>query len=264
MSPDTRNVQPGSQPGRLRLDLLLVARGLAPTRTRAQQRIAAGAVTVNGEVTRRASLSVAPDAIVSVLPETESYVSRGGIKLAAALDAWSIGLTGRICLDIGISTGGFTDCMLRRGALRVIGIDSGQNQLAAVLRNDQRVVLHERTNARHLQAGDLPDGISFVTIDVSFIAASLLLPAVVRAAYHRSAGCGLALREAVILVKPQFEAGREFVGHGGIVRDAMGHQRAVERIQMKVQSLGGQTVAIMDSPIPGGDGNREFLLYARF
>ncbi len=247
---------------RVRLDRLLVARGLVPTRTRAQQRIAEGAVAVNGAIAIRPSLLVLPDAIVQVQPDPDAYVSRGGHKLAAALDTWKIDLVGRYCLDIGISSGGFADCMLRRGAAGVVGIDAGHGQLAPSLRGDPRVSLLEKTNARTLRRGDLREGISFFCVDVSFIAASLVLPAVVAAAFSGTGG--EALCEAVVLVKPQFEAGREFVGRGGIVRDRRGWQSALDRVQATMQSLGGQKIALIDSPIPGGDGNHEFLLYARF
>jgi 23S rRNA (cytidine1920-2'-O)/16S rRNA (cytidine1409-2'-O)-methyltransferase len=247
---------------KVRLDRLLLARGLAPTRTRAQERIAAGAVIVNGTVARRASLLVAPDAILHVEADIAGYVSRGGIKLAAALDTWRVDLAGRLCLDIGVSSGGFTDCMLRRGARRVIGVDAGHGQLAASLREDPRVTLREGTNARSLRPGDLPENISFLAVDVSFIGASLVLPAVVQSAFRGAAGP--IVREAVVLIKPQFEAGREFVGRGGLVRDARGLQVAVERVRGAVTALGGENVTVIESPILGGDGNREFLLYARF
>ncbi len=247
---------------RTRLDRLLLERGLVPTRMRAQERIAAGAVTIDGTVATRASMLVAPDAILHVAADNAGYASRGGIKLAAALDTWSIDLAGRFCLDIGISSGGFTDCMLRRGAQGVVGVDAGHGQLATQLQEDPRVVLHERTNARSLRPGDLPEGITFLTVDVSFIAASLVLPAVVQSAFSGIAGSSV--REAVVLIKPQFEAGREFVGRGGLVRDPRGLQTAVERVRSTVIALGGRNVTIIDSPILGGDGNREFLLYARF
>ena len=262
MTPDSSNHQPGLLPGKLRLDRLLVARGLVPTRTRAQERILNGAVTVDGLPVLRASQAVAESAVIHVTPDPEAFVGRGGTKLAAALDAWKIDLTGRLCLDIGTSSGGFAECMLRRGAAGVIGIDSGHDQLAASLRGDPRLQLREGTNARYLRPGDLPAGISVLTIEVSFIAASLVLPAVVGAAFSLDASA--APQEAVILVKPQFEAGREFVSRGGVVRDARGHRRAVERVQAAVQPLGAKAVATIDSPIQGGDGNREFLLYARF
>jgi 23S rRNA (cytidine1920-2'-O)/16S rRNA (cytidine1409-2'-O)-methyltransferase len=195
-----------------------------------------------------------------VLGEEQRYVSRGGFKLEAALAFWQINLTGRHCADIGTSTGGFTDCMLQHGAASVVAVDTGYGQIAEGLRRDPRVTLRERTNARHLKPGDLPPGISFVSMDVSFISATLLLPAVL-AAVRENPGTAL---DVVILVKPQFEAGREHVGKGGIVRDPAAHQLAVDRVRTAVHELGASTSELADSPILGAKGNREFLLYARF
>ena len=244
-----------------RLDKALVDRKLAPTRTRAQERIATGQVTVDGVLITRSSFPIGPDHRIELHGEDLPYVSRGGLKLAAALDAWHIDLNGRICLDIGISTGGFTDCMLQRGAAHVLGIDSGHSQLAAALQQHPRLQMLEGTNARYLDASLLPANISFIAVDVSFIAASLVLPAVLTAAFPAPAQSP---REAVILIKPQYEAGREFVGKNGIVRDPAAHQLAIDRVKDTVTAYGGQKIAVIDSPIPGGEGNREFLLYARF
>lgn len=247
---------------KLRLDKLLVGQGLASSRTRAQQRISAGQIAVDGSIVTKAGFLVDPDQSIQAIEEDLPYVSRGGVKLAAALDAWKIDVSGRTCLDIGISTGGFTDCLLQRGATFVVGVEAGHGQLADKLRSDPRLLLLEHTNARHLIANVLPAGISFFTVDVSFIAASLVLPAVIAAAFpSQEEGSS---REAVILVKPQFEAGKEFVGKGGIVHSSAAHRRAIDRVTKTLGLHGAMETRGMDSPIPGGDGNREFLIYARF
>ncbi len=247
---------------KLRLDKLLVGQGLASSRTRAQQRISAGQISVDGSIVTKAGLLVDRRQLIHAIEEDNPYVSRGGVKLEAALDAWTIDVAGRTCLDIGISTGGFSDCLLQRGAARVVGVDSGHGQLAEKLRSDSRLLLLEHTNARHLAANLLPHGIEFFTVDVSFIAASLILPAVIAAAFPlKTAGI---LHEAVILVKPQFEAGKEFVGKGGIVHSAAAHQRAIDRVRQTLDAHAALETRVMDSPILGGDGNREFLIYARF
>jgi 23S rRNA (cytidine1920-2'-O)/16S rRNA (cytidine1409-2'-O)-methyltransferase len=250
---------------KLRLDKLLVGQGLAATRTRAQQRISAGHITVDGTIITKAGFVVDSQQVIQALEEDIPYVSRGGVKLAAALDAWKIDISGRTCLDVGISTGGFSDCMLQRGAAYVVGVDSGHGQLAKKLRGNPRLSLLERTNARHLRMEMLPDGIRFFSVDVSFIAASLVLPAVIAAAFPVDANVpDSPSREAVILAKPQFEAGKQFVGKGGIVRRAAAHQRAIDRVRETLDANGALKTRVMDSPLPGGDGNREFLIYARF
>jgi 23S rRNA (cytidine1920-2'-O)/16S rRNA (cytidine1409-2'-O)-methyltransferase len=254
---------------RNRLDKLLLERGLAPSRERAQALILAGRVLVNEQKIEKPGAPVDDAALLRVLGEDQRYVSRGGLKLETALSRWQIDLQGRQCVDIGASTGGFTDCMLQHGAARVIAVDTGYGQIAEGLRRDPRVSLLERTNARYLKPGDLGSGISFVSMDVSFISATLVLPAVV-AAVRGTAENTLeaAVVEAVILVKPQFEAGREQVGKGGIVHDPAAHQFAIDRVRTAVQDLGAMHTEITDSPILGGGegakGNREFLLYARF
>jgi 23S rRNA (cytidine1920-2'-O)/16S rRNA (cytidine1409-2'-O)-methyltransferase len=249
---------------RNRLDKLLLERGLAPSRERAQALILAGRVLVNEQKIEKPGAPVDDAALLRILGEDQRYVSRGGLKLEAALTRWQIDLQGRQCVDIGASTGGFTDCMLQHGAARVIAVDTGYGQIAEALRRDARVSLLERTNARYLKPGELGSGISFVSMDVSFISATLVLPAVV-AAVKRTPGSTL---EAVVLVKPQFEAGREQVGKGGIVHDPAAHQFAIDRVRSSIQDLGGIHTEITDSPILGGGegakGNREFLLYAHF
>ena len=250
---------------KFRLDKLLVSQGLAPTRTRAQQRISNGNITVDGAIVTKSGLLVDPRQAIQAVADDLPYVSRGGVKLAAALDAWSIDISGRLCLDVGISTGGFTDCLLQRGAARVVGIDSGLDQLAEKLRSDPRLLLMERTNARYLTPSMLPAGITFFAVDVSFIAVSLVLPAVIGATFPvgTQAPTGSS-REAVVLVKPQFEAGKEFVGKGGIVHSSAAHRRAIDRVRETLELHGALDTQAMDSPLPGGDGNREFLIYARF
>jgi 23S rRNA (cytidine1920-2'-O)/16S rRNA (cytidine1409-2'-O)-methyltransferase len=247
---------------KLRLDKRVVDEGLAASRTRAQRRISAGQIAVDGSVVTKAGLMIDSQQLIHAIEEDNPYVSRGGLKLAAALDAWKIDVAGRTCLDIGISTGGFSDCLLQRGAACVIGADAGHGQLAEKLRSDPRLLLLEHTNARHLTVDMLPHEIGFITVDVSFIASSLILPAVIAAAFpSKTAG---SLREAVILVKPQFEAGKEFVGKGGIVHSSAAHQRAIDRVKQTLDAHGALETRVMDSPIPGGDGNSEFLMYARF
>lgn len=243
-----------------RLDKLLLARGLAPSRERAQALILAGRVLVNEQKVEKPGAPVDDAAPVRVLGQDLRYVSRGGLKLEAALTRWQIDLRGRHCADIGTSTGGFTDCMLQHGAASVVAVDTGYGQIAEALRRDPRVRLLERTNARYLQPGDLGSGISFVSMDVSFISATLVLPAVL-AAVGRNPETPL---EAVILVKPQFEAGREHIGKGGIVHDPVAHQLAIDRVRKTVLELGASVTEVADSPILGAKGNREFLLYGRF
>ena len=243
---------------KFRLDKLLVDRGLTPTRERAQALILAGRVLVNEQKIEKPGNPVAPDANIRLLGEDLRYVSRGGLKLEAALQHWTIDLKGKFCLDVGASTGGFTDCMLQHEAAHVLAVDTGYGQIAQKLRSDPRVALLERTNARKLAPGDLPPGIQFLSMDVSFISATLVLPAVVAAAAPRAEGL-----EAVVLVKPQFEAGREHVGKGGIVRDPAAHQLAIDRLRSCVAVLGGVDIEVIASPIHGAEGNREFLLHAR-
>ena len=247
---------------KFRLDKLLVDRGLAASRERAQALILAGRVLVDEQKVTKAGTSVAEDASIRTLGDDLKYVSRGGLKLEGALKTWGISVEGWACADIGASTGGFTDCMLQSGAASVLAIDTGYGQIHNKLRADERVTLMERTNARLLEPGSLAaSAIRFFAMDVSFIGATLVLPVVVGAfapAGERWSG------EAVILVKPQFEAGREHVGKGGIVRDPAAHQLAVHKVEDAIRELGGEALAVIDSPILGMEGNREFLLHARF
>ncbi|HEY1649786.1 MAG TPA: TlyA family RNA methyltransferase [Terracidiphilus sp.] len=263
-----------------RLDLLLVERALASSRERARALILAGRVLVGEQKIDKPGASVAEDSPLRLLGEDQPYVSRGGVKLAGALEHWQIDVNGRACLDVGASTGGFTDCLLQHGAAHVTAIDTGFGQIAMKLRNDPRVRLLERTNARLLEPKSLEpksleprsfesrslkskplaagEGIpapTLVVMDVSFISATLVLPAVLAAAPS--------LREAVILVKPQFEAGREHVGKGGIVRDPEAHQLAITKVADSLRSLAWDVAGTIPSPITGAEGNQEFLLYAR-
>lgn len=294
----------------MRVDLLLVERGLVASRERARAMILAGRVLVREQKVEKPGTAVPQDAPVRLLGEDPPYVSRGGLKLAAALEHWPIGVQGRGCLDVGASTGGFTDCLLQHGAAHVTAVDTGFGQIAMKLRNDPRVRLLERTNARLLEANSLavkaakeidsgsqldqdttsqaakklifgstksqgttsvvpqmqqnkcgalaPEetpGLTLLVMDVAFISATLLLEPVFAAAPG--------LTEAVILVKPQFEAGRGHVGKGGIVRDPEAHQLAINRVADCVRSLGWEVVETIPSPITGMEGNREFLLYTK-
>ena len=245
-----------------RLDKLLVERALVTTRERAQAMILAGRVLVNEQKIDKPGSATASDAVIRLLGDDLRYVSRGGLKLEGAIAHWNIDLKNQHCLDVGASTGGFTDCMLQHGAGQVLAIDTGYGQIAQKLRSDPRVSLMERTNARLLETNSLPPTITFLAMDVSFISATLVLPAVLNALPGGSGG--EPMLEAVVLIKPQFEAGREYVGKGGIVRVAEGHQLAIDRVTECAQTFGGAHIQIIDSPITGTEGNREFLLHTWF
>lgn len=248
---------------KIRLDKLLVDRGLVPSRERAQALILAGNVLVNDQKVSKAGALVSLSALLRLLGEDLKYVSRGGLKLERALDYWHIDVKGRVCLDIGTSTGGFTDCLLQRGAARVVCVDTGHGQIAFKLRQDARVRLLEKTNARYLTSEQLGEVVEFIVMDVSFISATLVLPAVLTAAFAGTVGEGMK-RKVIVLVKPQFEAGKENVGKGGIVRDEAIQQQAVEKVRACVSSLGATSTDVIDSPILGSEGNREFLLMGQF
>ena len=243
--------------------------------------ILAGKVLVDEQKVEKAGANVVAEAKLRLLGEDLKYVSRGGVKLEAALDGWGIEVAGKTCMDVGASTGGFTDCLLQRGARRVIAVDTGYGQMDARLRTDPRVRLLERTNARYLKPEDVGERVEVVAMDVAFISATLVLPAAIRsclAAEERgrdaraTAGETPALRqsetpallELVVLVKPQFEVGKGKVGKGGIVRAPQEQQAAVEKVRRAVEGLGGTEIEVMESPITGVEGNREFLLHARF
>jgi 23S rRNA (cytidine1920-2'-O)/16S rRNA (cytidine1409-2'-O)-methyltransferase len=267
---------------KIRLDKALVERGLAGSRERAHALILAGRVLVAEQKVEKPGTPVEEDAALRVLGDDLRYVSRGGLKLERALEYWGISLEGRACLDVGASTGGFTDCMLQHGAASVLAVDTGYGQIAHKLRVDPRVKLMERCNARLLGVGELVGQLSavssqlsverektgtsenmipFLVMDVSFISATLVLPAVLRALV----GAGETWRgDAVVLIKPQFEAGREHVGKGGIVREQAARDIAIERVRECVAALGGTSVEVIDSPIHGMEGNWEYLLHGRF
>ena len=241
-----------------RLDAAVVARGLAASRERARALILAGQVRVDGVVVSKAGTPVKPDAAVTLDQRDHPYVGRGGVKLAHALDTFGIAVEDRLALDVGASTGGFTDVMLRRGARRVVALDVGHGQLDWKLRTDPRVVVLEKINARTLTPEQLPEDarrFDLVTMDVSFISVRQVLPALVPVL---APGADL-----VVLVKPQFEAGREEVGRGGLVRDAAVQARTVEEVTSAANALGLTRVAAVESPITGTEGNREFFLHLR-
>jgi 23S rRNA (cytidine1920-2'-O)/16S rRNA (cytidine1409-2'-O)-methyltransferase len=259
-TPPQRNKSP-----KQRIDKLLVDQGHAASRERAQALILAGRVLVDEQRIDKPGTPVSSNAVIRLLGSDLKYVSRGGLKLERALAHWSIDLTNLPCVDIGASTGGFTDCMLQSGAATVLAVDTGYGQIAQKLRDDPRVTLRERTNARLLTPGELltPNQLTpaFIAMDVSFISATLVLPAVIAAlstATHPWQGT------TVILVKPQFEAGRANVGKGGIVRDPGARQAAIERVRDCVLEQRGTAIDLIDSPILGMEGNHEYLLHARF
>jgi len=238
-----------------RLDLLLVARGLAPTREKAQAMILAGRVEVAGRRIEKAGTSVDREADVRFMGPPHPFVSRGGVKLAAALDAFAIDPAGWTCLDVGASTGGFTDCLLQRSARRVYAVDVGSGQLDAKLRADRRVVVREKVNARRLSRSEIPEPIDLAALDLSFISVRLVLPAVVPLL---SPGGRL-----IVLVKPQFEAGRREVPRGGIVRSERVRSRVVAEIEELGRALALRVEGMIPSPILGARGNQEFLLVFR-
>jgi 23S rRNA (cytidine1920-2'-O)/16S rRNA (cytidine1409-2'-O)-methyltransferase len=238
---------------RQRLDAELVARGLVPSREKAQALILAGEVLINGQKAGKPGQAVGEDAHLEVLQPLR-YVSRGGLKLEAALRAFHISPAEKICLDIGTSTGGFTDCLLQHGAARVHAVDTGAGQIDWKLRTDARVKLHEKTNARYLTLTDIGEQVDIVVCDVSFISVTLLIPALLPIAKPEA--------DWVILVKPQFEVGRHNVGSGGIVRDPALQAQACHRVRAALESHSFST-NLVESPLRGMEGNREFLLHAR-
>lgn len=236
-----------------RLDQLLVDRGLAVSRNKAQALILAGNVMVAGQKAQKAGQMVPVDAGLELLDQMP-FVSRGGFKLEAALREFGIDPAGWVCADIGASTGGFTDCLLQHGAAKVYAVDVGDTQLDWKIRIDPRVVVRDHTNARHLQSGDLGEPCRLAVCDVSFISATLILPAIT--------GLLTPDGEIVILVKPQFEVGRDEVGRGGIVKEPHLHEAACRKVEDAAQALGFST-ALIESPIRGAEGNREFLLHGQ-
>ena len=239
---------------RVRLDQLVVERGLAPSRERARALILAGQVNVDGQPQTKAGTQIDSAAVVELIAPDHPYVGRGGLKLAHALDTFRIDVQGREALDIGASTGGFTDALLKRGATRVIALDVGHGQIDWTLRNDPRVLVVEHFNARHLQASDVPHPVDIVTIDVSFISLRQILP-VVPPLLRPNA-------DVIALVKPQFEAGRGEIGKG-VIRDPAVQSRVVEEVSASAREVGLNPVASTPSPITGAKGNVEFLLHLR-
>ena len=236
-----------------RLDVALVERGLVESREKAQALILAGKVRVDGQRADKPGRVVGSEARIEV-EQALKYVSRGGIKLEAALAYFGVNVAGKVCLDVGTSTGGFTDCLLQHGAARVHAVDTGAGQIDWRLRTDQRVILHERVNARYLQSEEIGEQVDVIACDVSFISVTLLIPAL--APLLAPGG------DWIILIKPQFEVGREQVGKGGIVRDPEAQRTACEKV-MRALAEAGFATELMDSPITGAEGNREFLTHAR-
>lgn len=237
-----------------RIDMLLVERGLAESREKAQAMIMAGEVLADEQKVDKAGHRVRPDATIRLLGVQPKFVSRGGQKLEAALGHFGIDVSGKVCADIGSSTGGFTDCLLQRGAAKVYAVDVGAGQLHWSIRQDERVIVRERVNARYLTREILPEPLGFACCDVSFISATLILP-VLAPLLHPEASL-------VVLVKPQFEVGKGQVGKGGIVRDPELHRAAVDKVRQSLQGSGFGRIAETESPILGAEGNREFLLHA--
>jgi len=242
------------KPRKERIDVLLVERGLAESRAKAQALILAGQVVVGDQRVDKPGTQVSVDAELRLKGEVLPYVSRGGLKLKAAIDRFGLDVRGRVCADIGASTGGFTDCLLQEGAIRVHAIDVGYGQLHEKLRTDPRVRSRERVNARYLTAEDLPEKVGVAVIDVSFISLTQVLPAVLP--FLDPGGL------LVALVKPQFEVGRERIGKGGVVRDAAARQEAIDTVAAFTREQGLEVRGVMDSPVPGPAGNVEALLAA--
>ncbi|MGH9716721.1 MAG: TlyA family RNA methyltransferase [Candidatus Acidiferrales bacterium] len=242
------------KPGKERIDVLLVTRGLAASRERAQAILLAGQVRVNGRPVTKAGTRVADDARLEIAGHSNPYASRGGLKLAGALEDFNVSPRGKICLDVGSSTGGFTDCLLQHGASKVYAVDVNVDQLDWKLRKDARVATIKR-NARYLQPEDIGEKATLVVMDVSFISAAKVLPAIVPIA---AAGA-----DFLVLVKPQFELEKTEVGKGGIVREASLHQKAVERVTAAAESESLETLGAKPSRLPGAEGNQEFFLHAR-
>jgi len=247
-------VPPKSKSAKKRLDLLVVERGLAESREKAQAMILAGEVRVNGARSDKAGAQIGKDARIEVSGASARYASRGGFKLEGALQDFSIHVAGKVCLDIGASTGGFTDCLLQHGARHVYAVDVTPQQMAWRLQKDDRVTQIE-ANARNLRAGQIPEPTDLVTMDVSFISVAKVLPAVAAAAGNAA--------EYLILAKPQFELDRGDVGSGGIVRDAALHERAIERVRAAAQGAGLHVEGVRPSRLTGAEGNQEFFLHAK-
>jgi 23S rRNA (cytidine1920-2'-O)/16S rRNA (cytidine1409-2'-O)-methyltransferase len=244
---------------RERIDKLLTDRGLSPSRTKAQALVMAGVVLVDEQLVNKPSEVFDPNSNIRLKSDgnpASRYVSRGGLKLEAALREFQIVTDGLTCIDIGSSTGGFTDCLLQHGAARVVAVDVGHNQFEWRLRNDPRIELREGVNARYLKPGDFEAKFDLATIDVAFISATKILPAVVPLLVEQG--------QIITLIKPQFEVGKGEVGKGGIVKDSLQHERVVAEVNGAAEALGLKVSGVIESPIHGADGNKEFLaLYER-
>jgi 23S rRNA (cytidine1920-2'-O)/16S rRNA (cytidine1409-2'-O)-methyltransferase len=252
--PRTTSQARKTKPGKARLDLLLVERALAPSRERAQALVLAGQVRVGGAMIDKAGTQVATDASVEIVGEALRYASRGGLKLEGALEDFGVSPQGLVCMDVGSSTGGFTDCLLQNGARKVLAVDVTIDQLDWKLRRDARVATVKR-NARYLKPEDIGEEVNFVTVDVSFISVSKILEAIVPVASRGA--------DFLILVKPQFELDKRDVGKGGIVRDAALHQKAIERVVTAAAEVGLEIIGVRPSRLTGAEGNQEFFLRAR-
>jgi len=248
------NPQMKSRPGKSRLDVLIVERGLAPSREKAQAMLLAGNVLVNGQKMEKPGTQIATDSQIEIIGETLRYASRGGLKLEGALEDFGVSPQGKICLDVGSSTGGFTDCLLQNGALRIYAVDVSADQLDYKLRKDPRVIAIER-NARYLQSKDVAEKPALVTMDVSFISVTKVLPSVVPVT---AVGA-----DFLILVKPQFELEKREVGKGGIVRDPQSHRKAIESVTASAIELSLEILGVRPSHLTGAEGNQEFFLHAR-
>lgn len=242
------------KPGKERIDVLLVARGLAPSRERAQAMLLAGQVRVNGAPVTKAGTRVADDARIEIAGNSNPFASRGGLKLAGALEDFGVSPQGKVCLDVGSSTGGFTDCLLQNGASKVFAVDVTIDQLDWKLQQDARVVKIER-NARYLRPEDVGEMVALIVADVSFISVAKVLPAIVPIAVPGA--------DFLVLVKPQFELEKSEVGKGGIVREAALHQKAVERVTSSAVAAGLEILGVKPSRLAGAEGNQEFFLHAR-
>lgn len=236
-----------------RLDILLTEKGFFDSREKARRSIMTGIIFVNNERIDKPGTKVSSDAHIEIKGSTIPYVSRGGLKLERALRDFNITLDGKTCMDIGASTGGFTDCMLKNGAVKIYSIDVGYGQLAWQLRNDNRVVVKERTNIRYVTKEDIPDNIDFASVDVSFISLTLVLPVLKNLVKHRG--------EIVCLIKPQFEAGKEKVGKKGVVKDKETHKEVLIKILQYSLEIGFSIYGLSFSPVKGPEGNIEYLVY---